>query len=210
MGAIGTMLVTIGAGALLGRRFERVRQTATETAERRVLRRSEARSWALVENASDVVAVVGVDGIIRYVGPAVERLLSRPPERLIGHDLFDFFHPDDRFFAQTALGGTAARPGVAPPIEVRLSHSDGSWRWFEVAANNRLSDPGINGIVFSARDVNDRKRADTAQRATEDRYRDLVDRGEGLIRSHQLDGILLTVNPAAARSFGYTADSHAG
>ena len=39
---------------------------------------------------------------------------------------------------------------------------------------------------------------------SEKRYRELIDNGQGLICTHGLDGKLLSVNPAAAESLGYT------
>jgi diguanylate cyclase (GGDEF)-like protein/PAS domain S-box-containing protein len=38
---------------------------------------------------------------------------------------------------------------------------------------------------------------------SEARHRDLVENGEGLIFTHDLDGVLLSINPAAERSLGY-------
>jgi len=60
-----------------------------------------------------------------------------------------------------------------------------------------------NYIVAVSRDITERKRAEEAQRESEDRYRDLVDHSEDLLCTHDLDGNLLSVNPAPARILGY-------
>jgi PAS domain S-box-containing protein len=49
-----------------------------------------------------------------------------------------------------------------------------------------------------------RRRAEQALRAGEDRYRDLVEHSEDLLCTHDLEGKLLTVNPAPARILGYS------
>jgi diguanylate cyclase (GGDEF)-like protein/PAS domain S-box-containing protein len=45
---------------------------------------------------------------------------------------------------------------------------------------------------------------------TEDLYRRIVEYSQGLICTHDLDGVLLSVNPAAAHSLGYTPDEMIG
>src|SRR5579863_1625951 len=61
---------------------------------------------------------------------------------------------------------------------------------------------GPGTIVFVA-DISERKRAERALRESEDRYRDLVEHSEDLVCVHDLDGNLLSVNPAPARLLGY-------
>ncbi len=53
-------------------------------------------------------------------------------------------------------------------------------------------------------EVAERHRAEEALRESERLYRDLVELSRGLICAHDLDGRLLSVNPAAARLLGYT------
>ena len=54
------------------------------------------------------------------------------------------------------------------------------------------------------------RRAEVARDESERRYRHLVEHSLGLICTHDLDGRLLSVNPAAARSLGYDAREGAG
>jgi PAS domain S-box-containing protein len=48
-----------------------------------------------------------------------------------------------------------------------------------------------------------RARAEEALRQSEMRFRDLVEQSLGLICTHDLDGVLLSINPAAAHALGY-------
>jgi two-component system sensor histidine kinase/response regulator len=66
------------------------------------------------------------------------------------------------------------------------------------------------GLERSIRHSLDRKRAAEALRSSEERYRALVENSLGLICTHELDGRLLSVNPAAARALGYGPDEVIG
>ena len=55
-----------------------------------------------------------------------------------------------------------------------------------------------------------RHKAEQKLRDSERRYRDLVDNSQGLIWTHDLDGRLLSINPAAAHLLGYDAQEIIG
>jgi len=55
-----------------------------------------------------------------------------------------------------------------------------------------------------------RRRAEEALRQSEIRFRDLVEQSLGLICTHDLDGVLLSINPAAAHALGYDPDEGIG
>ena len=59
------------------------------------------------------------------------------------------------------------------------------------------------GLERSIRHALDRKQAAEKLRQSEERYRSLVDNSSRLICTHDLEGRLLSINPAAARSLGY-------
>ncbi len=124
------------------------------------LRRSEERFRSLVQNASDIITVVDAEGTIRYVSPAVKRVLGYRPEEMIGKSAFDFLHPDDLEEALGIFAEVSSEPGVHPPFEFRVPHKDGSWRYLELVVNNLLDDPSVRGVVVNQRDITERKRAE--------------------------------------------------
>jgi PAS domain S-box-containing protein len=124
------------------------------------LRRSEERFRSLVQNASDIIIILEADGTVRYVSPAIERVLGLQTEDVIGKNAVAFVDPDDRTRAIRTFAEAKKEPGVAPPVEFRLRHEDGTWRHLEINRSNLLDDPAVGGIVFNLRDVTDRKAAE--------------------------------------------------
>src|SRR6185295_4734298 len=76
--------------------------------------------------------------------------------------------------------------------------------------SNRLDFEGRKAVFVLVHDVTERKKAETALRISEDRYRDLVDNSHELICTHDLEGRVLSVNPWAARVLGYPQNSLVG
>jgi PAS domain S-box-containing protein len=124
------------------------------------LRRSEERFRSLVQNASDIIIILEADGTVRYVSPAIERVLGLQTEEVISKNAVAFVDPVDRTRAIRTFAEAKKGPGVAPPVEFRLRHEDGTWRYLEINRSNLLDDPAVGGIVFNLRDVTDRKAAE--------------------------------------------------
>jgi two-component system sensor histidine kinase/response regulator len=66
------------------------------------------------------------------------------------------------------------------------------------------------GLERSIRNALDRTRAAEELRLSEERYRALVENSLGLICTHDLEGRLLSINPAAAQALGYQPDEVIG
>src|SRR3954469_10453778 len=95
------------------------------------LRKSEEHFRSLTENASDIVTILGDDGILRYVSPSVERLLGYSTKELLGRNAFEFMHPDDLAPVMEALADAIQRPGSPYTATFRFRHADGSWHILE-------------------------------------------------------------------------------
>ncbi|MEP7342450.1 MAG: PAS domain S-box protein, partial [Acidobacteriota bacterium] len=67
-----------------------------------------------------------------------------------------------------------------------------------------------DGFERSFRHARERKRAAEELRQSEERYRSLVENSLGLICTHDLEGRLLSINPAAAQALGYQPDEIIG
>jgi PAS domain S-box-containing protein len=136
---------------------------------------SEARFRALAQNATDVIVLVNAVGAIEYASPSAESVLGYPPGTWVGRPILDLVHPDDLPRARASALANRARPGVAPPLEFRVRHADGSWRTVEAVANNLLDDPNVRGIVQTVRDITTRRESEAAVRQSETTLRLLTE-----------------------------------
>jgi len=172
--------------------------TARKRAEYAV-RLSEERFRGLIENAAEIIAIAESDGTTRYMSPSVTRLLGYDPVECVGKQVFDFIHPEDRSLAMRRWADSTARPGIAPPVSVRMRRKDGTWRVFEARSNNLLHSPSVAGLVINARDITDAKAAEEVR----DRFFTL---SRDLLWIGGLDGTCHRLNPSWERILGYTAE----
>jgi PAS domain S-box-containing protein len=78
--------------------------TAAEVARRD----SERRAEVIVDNAIDVITLLAPDGTIRFESPSVTHVLGYTPEELVGRQVLDLIHPDDRPRAQAGMAQASA------------------------------------------------------------------------------------------------------
>jgi two-component system cell cycle sensor histidine kinase/response regulator CckA len=121
------------------------------------VRRSEDYFRSIIENASDIIAIVGRDGHIRYGSPSVERVLGYTRKSLAGIDSLHLIHPDDAAVTVAFLACQLADPAAVQTIELRARHHDGSWRSLEVVATNLVERGRATAVVINARDITERK-----------------------------------------------------
>jgi diguanylate cyclase (GGDEF)-like protein/PAS domain S-box-containing protein len=178
--------------------------SALKNAERQ-LRAEERRLRALLENADDIIVLIDREANVLFVSPGVERILGY--QGLAATiDLLALVHPDDQQAANEAFGRMRATPGAHSPIEVRLRHADGSWRDFEMSANNRLDDPAVGGVVLTARDISHQKESAALLAESEARYRNVVeDQTEMIARIDARSGLITFSNAAFDELYGDTS-----
>jgi PAS domain S-box-containing protein len=155
-----------------------------------VLRRSEDRFSYLIQNLSDVITVVAVDGTMVYHSPSIARVAGYQPSDLLGKSFLAFVHPEDEPGVRAALERVTLNVGTAAPPEYRFRRKDGSWVWLESVGSNLLNDVAVGGIVVTSRDV-------TGRRALEEQVRqsqkmEAVGRLAGGI-AHDFNNLLMVI-----------------
>ena len=146
-----------------------------------VVRDSEKRFRALIENSADAITLIDTNGIAIYDSAAAPGMLGYAPEDWIGRDVFALVHPDDLPKSRDLFQRLGETPGARVNYILRVRHKSGSWLWIEMVATNLLAEPGVKAIVLNYRDITERKQAEEALHQAEIRYRELVEQTPAVI-----------------------------
>ena len=156
---------------------------------------------SVVAHAPDLLAVLDPSGVVTYISPSVEPLLGYSPAELVGQRFAPLSDVD-----AVALNRTLGeQPGVPIFMEGGLRHRDGRLRAFEGNVTNLLADPVVQGFVVNARDVTDRREAETARRRSEMALRAIVQASPVAILALDRRGQVHVWNVACEQMFGWTA-----
>lgn len=124
-----------------------------------IIRRNEERFRAMIENGSDLITLIDSAGVITYQSPSIARILGYAPEELIGTDVYDYLHPDDKLTVVDQAAQAVSGDQAVFTAQVRARHKDGAYRWLEVNASVRPNQIFGNEVILNSRDISDRVEA---------------------------------------------------
>jgi PAS domain S-box-containing protein len=141
-----------------------------------MLHDAEQRLRSFVENANDVLFTLSPAGVFGYVSPQWKSAFGHELDEVIGHSFLPFVHPEDvpgcLAFLQLVLStGKSQRD-----VEYRVLCKDGTYLWFS-SSGALVKDPvdGALSFVGVGRDISEQKRIEAALRASEEKYRAMVE-----------------------------------
>jgi PAS domain S-box-containing protein len=104
---------------------------------------------SLIEDTSDVIAIINTDGTIRHESPSINRTLGYSAEDLVNKSLFSIIPEHDLPAARSIFADILASPGMVKPIRLQLKKNDGSVSVMEGIISNLNGNPVIDGIVLN-------------------------------------------------------------
>jgi PAS domain S-box-containing protein len=181
----------------------------------RRVRKAEDAYRLLADHSTDVVFTLDLQCRFEFITPSALERVGLPAEALLGRDITEFIHPEDRAEAAAAYRAVAAGQDHAVVL-YRLAHADGSFLWVEVEL--KLVRAVVTGapmsIIGASRDVTARRMAEITLQAEQAFFQAVFEyTTDGLfVQSVQPDGSFPTerINTAAARSLNIAARDAVG
>jgi len=113
----------------------------------------------LVNSFPDLIVVIDKERRYRFVSPSIEELLGYKPEDLVGREVGERSHDEDKLAMEELCGGILDGKQSLVTLEYRTQHRNGTWRVFRAAASPLYDAAGeISGLVASSRDFTELKR----------------------------------------------------
>jgi PAS domain S-box-containing protein len=181
---LGILAAAIGREELRRRGEEAVRQ-------------SETRLATIIASARDSIFLK--DPGLRYTlaNPAMEALFGKPAPELLGKTDADLFGAETAAHSaevdRRVLAGEVVEEEVEKPVNgvPRVFHT--------VKVPLRGAGGTVTGLCGVAREITERRQADAALRASEEKFRALVENAPDVIMRFDREGRHLYVNPAVTR-----------
>ncbi|SDB25388.1 hypothetical protein SAMN05660653_01196 [Desulfonatronum thiosulfatophilum] len=139
-----------------------VRDLTDLTRSQETLRDISRQLGKITDNTTDLVALTDLEGNFKYLSKS-HQLLGYDITSMIGENILDFVHPEDKpkiisSFEDFLAGRDGARKG-----ELRYLCADGSHLWLETVGSFIHDDLGdLKEILFTSRDVTERKKYEKA------------------------------------------------
>ena len=148
-----------------------VRGSFIDITERKELEAEREQYFKFFNSSIDLLCIADLSGHFKKINPAFMQTLGYSEAELLSKPYIDFVHPDD---LQPTLDVMKAqnRRGFTLDFENRYRCKDGSFRW--LLWHTRINkDEGANYAV--AHDITEQKQIQEALKASEGKYRALVE-----------------------------------
>ncbi|RSK42685.1 PAS domain S-box protein [Hymenobacter perfusus] len=191
--------------------------TERHAAEQR-LRTSEARLQEqqdfvqqVVDTTSSIIWVANTEGNVIFHNRAFADLMgtgrhrSAPPDTITPDDPVATENRDHFATIQHVI-----KTGRELTYESSFTQLTGTVRWFQTVVRPLPRADGILNILGVSNDITEMKQARQTLERNAKQYRDLMHYSQALICTHDLQGVILSVNPAAAQIVGVVPEMLVG
>ncbi len=173
--------------------------TARRRAEAEV-RRTGGLLGAVADGTTDAVFVKDRDGKYLLFNPAAARFVGRPADEVLGKDDTELFDPAEAAVIMSRDRGVMESGRVETEEETLTAA--GVTRVYQATKGPYRDGAGaVVGVIGISRDITDRRRAEDALRASEERFRAFMDHNPATAFIKDEGGHYLYANPSWRRQF---------
>ncbi|HPQ54616.1 MAG TPA: PAS domain S-box protein [Spirochaetota bacterium] len=148
----------------------------------------------ITDNMFDLVALTDPLGFFTFVGRS-HQILGYDLDSLIGRNAMEFVHPDDLPGISAAFEESLTTGRDNRKSEYRYRCADGSYIWLETVGRFINDENGnVVELLFSSRDVTDRKKVEESLRESEQKYRLIFENSPLGLLHFDSEGVITACN----------------
>lgn len=174
------------------------------------LQAEEQRFRLIWEAASDAMALSDAEGIVLSANPAYFRLYGFMPEDVVGKAFSIIFPQEQQEWAAVQYRALFESEQRTVPFESTIQHADGTIRIVESTYDFLIQHGRRIAMISIIRDITQRKQAQEQLRASEERFRILMERSADAIALLDKNGRRMYATPASKRVIGYEPTESVG
>ncbi len=159
----------------------------------------------LTESILDVITWLDHRGNVLYQSPSLKEMLGYDPEKFRNiNEVNALIHPDDiRNFKVTRQRNTLEKANNYS-ITYRLKNKKGEYRWIESNIRNLFDEKGaLKNVIFTSRDITDRKQAESQLKKSQLMYQYLADNSNDVIIRLDSSNRITYISPSCKQLLGY-------
>src|SRR5215831_3144622 len=153
------------------------------------------------------MALFRLDGVCTAANPALRRMLGLSEDEIVGHNVLELNHPDERAATAEALAQYRAGTLTERNVEKKYVRKDGTPVWLNITNTlvpaTETTPPFLQAVYVN---VTAQLQAEAALRASEERWRAIFYSAAVGIAAGDVRGGLFDVNPTFQRMLGYTEE----
>jgi PAS domain S-box-containing protein len=163
------------------------------------LRESEERNRLLSDLTMEGI-VIHRNGVAIDLNSSMTKMLDFDRDELLNKNLMEFIHVEDRAIVRENI-----TKDYAPPYNVRMVRKEGEYFFAEIESHN-FHRQGEVWRVSAVRDITERKQAEAALQASEEKFRTVASYIHNWEYWIDGDGNLVYVSPSCEQTTSYTEE----